>query len=193
MGAAVQHLGDGIDLEGYASREMSGREVLYIVFACGTMSSHDGSSCLSLPVEAARPVREDASNGFVAIVITTKDEDFPSHISDFEVGAIVDEETTKAVLPEQLLNPCVVGILHLVPIGSMKHVDDDKFGWMGLERIAEELQSVVEPHLSGHDAMMDVDVVFIDAGAQVEGSHADVPLLGDVEVLGSGITIAKHP
>lgn len=193
MGAAVQHLGDGIDLEGYASCEMSGREVLHIEFAFCVVRPHDGSCCLPLPVEAARPVREDAPDGFVAIVIATEDEDFPSHIADFEVGAIVDEETTEAVLPEQLLNPCVIGILHLVPIGSMKHVDDDKFGGMGLERIAEELQGVVEPHLGGHDAMMDVDVVFIDAGTQVEGSHADVPLLGDVEVLGSGIAIAKHP
>ena len=133
MGAAVQHLGDGVDLEGYASREMGGREVLYIVFAFCSVSPHDGSSCLTLPVEAARPVREDASNGFVAIVVATKNEDFPSHIADFEVGAIVDEETTEVVLPEQLLNPCVVGILHLVPIGSMKHVDDDKFGGMSLE------------------------------------------------------------
>ena len=172
---------------------MGGREVLYIEFACGIMNPHDGSCCLSLPVEAARPVREDASDGFVAIVVATKDEDFPSHIANFEVGAIVDEDTTEAVLPEQLLNPCVVGILHLVPIGFMKHVDDDKFGGMGLERIAEELQGVVESHLGGHDAMMDVDVVFIDAGTQVKGSHADVPLLGDIEILGSGIAIAKHP
>ena len=133
MGAAVQHLVDGSDFLGYASREMSGREVLYIVFASCAVSPHDGSSRLTLPVEAARPVREDAPDGFVAIVVAAKNEDFPSHISDFEVGAIVDEETTEAVLPEQLLNPCVVGILHLVPIGFMKHVDDDKFGWMGLE------------------------------------------------------------
>ena len=192
MGAAVQHLGDGIDLEGYASREMGGGEVLYIEFACGTMNPHDGSCCLPLPVEAARPVREDASDRFIAIVVATEDEDFPSYVADFEVGSIVDEEASESVLPEQLLNPCVVGILHFVSFGFMKHVDDDKFGGMGLERIAEELQGVVESHLGGHDAMMDVDIVFIDAGTQVEGSHADVPLLGDVEVLGAGIAIAKH-
>ena len=133
VSAAVQHLSDGVDLEGYASCEMSGREVLYIEFAFCSVSPHDGSCCLPLPVEAARPVREDASDGFVAIVVATENEDFPSHISDFEVGAIVDEETTESVLPEQLLNPCVVSILHLVSIGFMKHVDDDKFGRMGLE------------------------------------------------------------
>ena len=52
---------------------------------------------------------------------------------------------------------------------------------------------MIEPHLSGHDAMMDVDVVLVNAGAQIESTYTNRPLLTDVEVLGTGITIAKHP
>lgn len=125
-GAAVQHLGEGIDFEGDTIGEMGGREILHIEFAPHTTSADDGSSRLTLPIDASRPTGEDASDGRVAVMVATEDENLATHLSDFEVRTEIDKEALESVLSEQLLDARVVGILHLVAIGSMEHVDDDK-------------------------------------------------------------------
>lgn len=125
-GAAVQHLGEGLDLEGDTIGEMGGREILHIEFAPHTTSADDGSSRLTLPIDASRPTGEDASDGRVAVMVATEDENLATHLSNFEVRTEIDKEALESVLSEQLLDARVVGILHLVAIGSMEHVDDDK-------------------------------------------------------------------
>ena len=104
---------------------------------------------------------------------------------------VVDKETFEFVLPKQCLYSGVVDILHLVTIGSMQEMDDGKLGRVGFERIAQELECFVKSHLRRHDAMIGVDVVLVHTGTQVESSDANVPLLGDVNVLCTSITIAK--
>lgn len=71
-------------------------------------------------------------------------------------------------------------------------MDDDKLGRILLKRIAEKLEGLVKSHLGGHDAVMDVDVVLINAGTKVERTNADSPLLADIKVLRAGITIAEQ-
>ena len=157
------------------------------------MRTDDGSCGLPLPVETASPTCEDAPDGCGAVMVATEDEYLATHIANFEVGAIVHEKASESVLPEQLLDACVVGILHLVAIGSMEHVDDDELRRILFKGVAQELEGMIKPHLGGHDAMMDVDVVLVNAGTQIECTYTNRPLLADVEVLGAGITIAKHP
>ena len=142
-------------------------------------------------MKTARPAREDASDGCGTIGVATEDEYLATHFAYSEVVSIINEKTFEMVLRQQLLDACVVSALHLVAIGSMKQVNDGKLGRMGLEGIAEELQGAVEAHLGGHDAMMDVDVLLVNAGTEVESTHTHMPLLADVEVLGACIAVAK--
>lgn len=196
MCAAVEHLCDGSCFLFHSTFVVCGGEVLHEESACRMTGTRDGCCCLALPVEAACPVVEEAADGCVGIAVAADDEYLPTHVADTKVVPEVDEEALEAVLAEQLLYPCVVGVLHLVAIGSMEQVDDDEFGRVGLEGVAQKLECLVESHLGGHDAMIGVDVVFIDSRAQVERSHADMPLLGNVKVLRAGIAVAKdaqHP
>ena len=189
---AVQHLGDGFDLGCHAASMMGGGIILHIEPAPYPMRSQKDSCRLSLPIQTARPSPENAADGSVAVVVATEDEDFPPNVTDLEVGTIINEEASESAFPEQLLNALVIHALHLVPISSVKQVDDDKLGRMGLEGITKELQCMVKAHLGGYDAMMDLDIFFVNAGTEVESTHASTPLLTHVEVLGTCITIAKH-
>lgn len=126
-GAKVEHLGEGIDFEGDGSWGVGGREILHMESALCALWSDDGSCGLALPIEGTCPTSEDASNGGVAVVVATEDEYLSTHIAHLKVWAKVDEEAAEAVLSEQLLDACVVGILHLVAISCMEHVNDNEF------------------------------------------------------------------
>ena len=126
-GAMVEHLRESIDFEGDGSWGVGGREVLHMEFALCALWSDDGSCGLALPIEGTCPTSEDASDRVVAIVVATENEYLSTHIAHLKVWAKVDEETAEAVLLEQLQDARVVGILHLVAIGCMEHVDDDEF------------------------------------------------------------------
>lgn len=117
--AAVEHLGNGINLEGDTIGEVGGREILHIEFAFHAMSADDGSSRLTLPIDASHPTGEDASDGRVAVTVATEDEYLATHISNCEVRTKIDKEALESILAEQLLDACIVGILHLITIGSM--------------------------------------------------------------------------
>ena len=189
---AVQHLGDGFDLGCHTVSMMGGGIILHIEPALHPMRSQEDSCRLSLPIQTARPSPENAADGSVAVVVATEDEDFSPNVTDLEVGTVINEETSESAFPEQLLNAFVIHALHFVSIGCMKQVDDDKLGRMGMEGITKELQSTVKAHLGGYDTMMNVDVFLVNAGTEVESTHASTPLLTHVEVLGTRITIAKH-
>ena len=188
----IQHLGDGFDLGCHAASMMGGGIILHIEPSPCPMRTHKGSCRLSLPIQSARPSPENATDGSIAVVVTTENEDFSPNVTDLEVGTIINEEASESAFPEQLLNALVIHALHLVPISSVKQVDDDKLGRMGVEGITKELQCMVKAHLGGHDAMMDLDIFFVNAGTEVESTHPNTPLLADVEVLGTSITIAKY-
>ena len=192
VGAGIQHLLDGFDLHADSTCTVGGREVLNIEFTLCAMRSNDVASCLPLPVEAPCPACEDASDGFVAVVVATEDENLASHVAHLEVRTIIDEETSEVLMVKQLLDACVIDALHLVAIGSMEHVDDDKLGRVLPERVTQKLQDFIEMNFGGHDAVIDVDVVFVYAGTQVESTHASSPLLADGEVLGACIAVAEH-
>ena len=59
-------------------------------------------------------------------MVATEDEYLATHIRNLQVGTIVNEKASESVLLQQLQDARVVGILHLVTIGSMEHVDDDE-------------------------------------------------------------------
>ena len=91
-----------------------------------------------------------------------------------------------------MLDALVVDIfLHLVAIGGMKHVDDDELGRIGTQRVAQQTQGSVEVHLGGHQPVIEVQVLLEDAGAQVEGTYAQVPQGGHIDVLRAGIAVGQ--
>ena len=143
------------------------------------------------PVGRARPVLEETAHRHRGILVATEQKNLSTHVAHGEIFLKWNEEILEVVTPEQFNDALVVGILHHVAIGLVKHVDDNELRRMGCQRVAKQLKGILEMNTGGHDAMIQVHIVFVDARPQVESPHAHAPLRGDVEVLGTGKSIAQ--
>ena len=70
-------------------------------------------------------------------------------------------------------------------------MNDYELGRIGQQRVAQLAEYLVEVQHSGHHPMVQVEMVGIRAWAQVKGTYAQGPLLGDSEILRAGILVSQ--
>ena len=192
LGAEVEQLLYGGHLTVQVAFPVRLREVLHIELCSRSVRSDDLSVSLCIPVQLSRPALEEASYRSVGILVAAEQQYLPAHLPYCKRALELNEEVLQVVAIEQFQQSLAVIACIVIAVGSMKEVNHGKLRRTFLKFVAQEIKSIVEAEVGGHDAMIDVDIIVLDARTKVEGTYTRVPLFLEALVLRAGILVAER-